>query len=227
MYPVSARHGNGRLAAAVAGTAIILVLTSCTGAPNTPPSSSATAPATTSGTVTSVSTAPGTTASPTVALPVYKPADASGPAQNVPLPVKPPLADEFSKAGIEAFARYWYDTLSYAFETGEMSPLESISDPGCIPCARTKAGVVPWHQEGRWTVGGQMIVDGTQSSFERTPEGFFQAVTSVKQASISYFDADGMLIEKKPPTAAIADIVVAGHRDGHWTAMTVEHLGAN
>ncbi|MBG0741505.1 hypothetical protein IV500_19255 [Paeniglutamicibacter antarcticus] len=175
----------------------------------------------------SAAASPGITPSPTAAIPVYKPADATGPAQNVPLPVKPPLADEFSKAGIEAFARYWYDTLSYAFETGEMSPLESISDPGCIPCARTKAGVAPWHQEGRWTVGGQMIVVGAQSSFEVAPDGTHQVVSSVHQKLISYYRADGTLVESHPETTPAADILIGSYENGKWTAMTVEHLGGS
>lgn len=46
----------------------------------------------------------------------FRPADEHGPGQNVPVPAKPPLADVFSKAGVEAFAGYWYEILSYGFE---------------------------------------------------------------------------------------------------------------
>jgi hypothetical protein len=40
---------------------------------------------------------------------VYKPADAKGRAQNVPVPVKPALADKNTKEGLEAFTKYWYE----------------------------------------------------------------------------------------------------------------------
>ena len=40
--------------------------------------------------------------------PVYKPADAKGRAQNVPVPVKPALADKNTKEGLEAFTKYWF-----------------------------------------------------------------------------------------------------------------------
>ncbi|WP_442951305.1 DUF6318 family protein [Paenarthrobacter sp. Z7-10] len=176
-------------------------------------------------------TAPGTAAvSPTPTpkpTPVYKPADANGPAQNVPLPVKPALADKFSKAGLEAFARYWYQTLSYAFESGDLKPLESVSEAGCIPCARTKTGITPWHQKGRWTVGGQMTVNGAQSTFETAPDGTHQVIASVSQGSISYYQADGTLVETHPSSRPITDILVATYANGQWSALTVEHLGGS
>ena len=43
----------------------------------------------------------------------YKPADASGRAQNVPVPVLPEAAKTETKEGLEAFARYWFELLSY------------------------------------------------------------------------------------------------------------------
>lgn len=117
-------HGSltaARTALTAAALLAALGLSGCSASPKAesqPPSRSGTPPATASATPTSAGTstaAPTATAKPT---PTYKPADANGPAQNVPLPVKPALADKFSKAGIEAFAKYWYATLSYGYETG-------------------------------------------------------------------------------------------------------------
>jgi hypothetical protein len=135
------------------------------------------------------------------------------------------LADEFSKEGIEAFARYWYDTLSFGFETGDLSALETVSDPGCAPCGKTKSGITPWHQEGRWTAGGKMKVNAAQSSFESASDGSYQVIASVTQAAISYYDADGSVVETHPESRPITDILVGRYHDGQWTAITVEHLG--
>ncbi|WP_416430255.1 DUF6318 family protein [Paenarthrobacter nicotinovorans] len=57
----------------------------------------------------------------------YKPADAKGKAENVPVPVMPELAKENSKAGLEAFIGYWYATYSYATETGDLGPWVEIT----------------------------------------------------------------------------------------------------
>ncbi|WP_434617214.1 DUF6318 family protein [Arthrobacter sp. A5] len=156
---------------------------------------------------------------------MYKPADASGPAQNVPLPVKPPLADEFSKAGIEAFARYWYETLSYAYETGDTTPIDAITDPSCTTCANAKEVATGWHEGGRWLVGGKMVVLDIQSTFVLTPSGTYQATSFVKQTALDYYNGDGTLNEATSAAPAIADILVAARQNEVWVALTVEHLG--
>ncbi|WP_427018303.1 DUF6318 family protein [Pseudarthrobacter sp. P1] len=165
---------------------------------------------------------PSGTATPTAA-PVYKPADATGPAQNVPVPVKAALADEFSKAGIEEFSKYWYETLSYAYETGDMSPMEAITDPGCSTCANVKEVVTGWHSEGRWLVGGKMEVFRVQSDYVAQSNGTYQAIAFVQQGGVDYYNADGTIHKSAPTTKPITDIFVARYSDGHWKADVVEH----
>src|SRR5438067_5037897 len=96
--------------------------------------------------------------------PVYKPADAKGRAENVPVPVLPEDAKAKTKEGLEAFARYWYSTLSYAYETGDMKPLEAITSPTCTTCNSVKQSISSWHADGRWLAGGALVVQGTQSA---------------------------------------------------------------
>ncbi|MCQ9166058.1 DUF6318 family protein [Arthrobacter sp. STN4] len=172
--------------------------------------------------------APPTTAAPTASsTPVYKPATANGPAQNVPVPVLPPKAKEFSKAGLEAFATYWYSTLGYAFETGNADPMMKISDAGCETCTSMKNVVIPWHSEGRWIVGGQMFVLSSESSFVEQPDHSYQAITEVRQQQVKFFRADKSLAKNMGVTKAVADIVVAIHDGEQWRALTVEHLAGS
>ena len=85
--------------------AAALTLSGCNsgGDPNSGGTTSPTSTATESAT-------PSATATPTPTA-VYKPADATGRAQNVPVPVLPEVAKTETKEGLEAFARYWYSTL--------------------------------------------------------------------------------------------------------------------
>ncbi len=39
----------------------------------------------------------------------------------MPVPVLPEAAKAETKEGLEAFARYWYSLLNYAYETGDLS----------------------------------------------------------------------------------------------------------
>lgn len=202
--------------AAIAG---LLALTGCTGGAGalSASTSESASPSSTSGSSTPIPT-------PTLQ---YKPADANGPAQNVPLPVKPPLADDFSKEGLEAFARYWYETLSYAYESGDTKPMDAISARECPTCTKTKAVINGWHQDGRWLVGGRITVHGAQSKFVRTPSNDYQVIASVSQGPLDYYNGDGSLNEATPADPPITDIVIATYSNGIWTASTVEHLGGS
>src|SRR5215218_7689958 len=136
----------GAMAFAVAGS---LLLAGCSGgAPADPGTSSPTAAETTSPSAT-----PTPTPTPSA---VYKPADASGPAQNVPVPVLPEVAKTETKEGAEAFAKYWFSVLSYAYETGDVALLESLEPPSCAACQKVKEVIRDWHSEGRRLVGGTL-----------------------------------------------------------------------
>src|SRR5687767_12970289 len=116
----SSISGRVRLTAVSFSAVAALVLSGCSngedpqGTSNAGPSSSASQTA---------MTTPSATATPKP-TPVYKPADAKGRAQNVPVPVLPEAAKKESKAGVVAFAKYWYSTLNFAYETGDFDPLD-------------------------------------------------------------------------------------------------------
>jgi hypothetical protein len=166
-----------------------------------------------------------TSAAPTPApSPVYKPATANGPAQNVPVPVLPAKAKEFSKAGLEAFARYWYSTLGYAFETGDAKPMMAISNPDCKPCTAMKRAVQNNHAADKWIMGGQIVVQSVSGNIDPAPDGSYQTITMVRQEHVKYFNADKSLSEDMGVTTSVADIVITHYVNGHWIADTVEHL---
>jgi hypothetical protein len=114
--------------------------------------------------------------------------------------------------------------LSYAYETGDTQPLESISAPGCPTCDRVKEVVQGWHSEGRWIAGGRMIVEGAQTKFLEVAPKEYQVLIQVRQEPLSYFRADKSLDETTESRPAIGDIMVARYENGRWTARTVEHL---
>src|SRR5918992_1141024 len=109
---MTARTCNSRrfsISMAAAVTVLALSLSACAGGEspggNGSPSS------------VSNSATPSATPTPTPTA-SYKPADANGRAQNVPLPELPEAAKAETKEGLEAFAKYWYALLNFGFETG-------------------------------------------------------------------------------------------------------------
>jgi hypothetical protein len=140
------------------------------------------------------------------------------------VPVLPAKAREFSKAGLEAFATYWYSTLGYAFETGDSKPMMAITDDGCVTCENINGPVGKWYQPGGWIVGGRMAVHSATTSFAKAPDGMYQVVLMTQQRPTSYYNPDKSLRKAYPPAPAQADIFIASFENGRWTAQTVEKL---
>lgn len=143
------------------------------------------------------SVTPSATPTPTPTA-AYKPADATGPAQNVPVPVLPEVAKTETKEGLEAFVGYWYAALSYAYETGDTRNLEGLSGPGCVFCAGLGDGVKEAFEGGRWITGGRIETPAIMATIEPGTQPF--AVIQVLQQAIEIRNPDGSLYQA--PTAA-------------------------
>ncbi|MFJ6077228.1 DUF6318 family protein [Pseudarthrobacter sp. NPDC092419] len=195
----------GRIAV-VAGAA--LLLGGCAGAAPEPAAS----PDTTQSGTTSVSVSPTATAT---AMPAYKPASAKGPAQNVPLPVLPAVAKTETKEGLEAFTKYWFAVLSYAYETGDVELLKGVSGPDCAFCNGLVKNVSNAWKDDKWISGGRVKTPAvTGRALENEP---WQATVQVMQDEISIHNPDGTLTQD--PTKAInvgSQVVATFGRDG-WT----------
>ncbi|MET3904724.1 hypothetical protein ABIE35_003307 [Paenarthrobacter sp. 4246] len=184
---------------------LALLLTGCQGGttPSAPPSepSSTTASPTTSASVPAASATP--ESPPTSA--VYKPADAKGKAENVPVPVMPELAKENSKAGLEAFIGYWYAVKNYANQTGELSVLSTLSSTGCQLCGHMQKAAVDSYRDGRWIAGGTLHLATVEMDWDADTSPHLSRAQVIQDA-ISYYNADGT--EGRPSDAATNDTFV-------------------
>jgi len=186
----------------VVGVGVLVLLSGCAGGstPGVSPSESSSTTASPTSTV-SVPTVSATPA----ASPVYKPADATGKAQNVPVPVMPELAKENSKAGLEAFIGYYYAVGNYANETGDISVLGTLSTPECKACAYFQKASTDSYKNGRWMVGGHMDVPAMEVEWDSRTTSTVVRVQVIQDA-ISYRNADGS--EGRAPEAATNDAFV-------------------
>ncbi|MFE4541417.1 DUF6318 family protein [Arthrobacter sp. NPDC056727] len=202
----------------------VLALTGCSGGgdPQAGPTASAVAsPAqTASG---SASASPSAAPTPTL---VYKPADAKGRAQNVPVPVLPNAAARETKESLIAFAKYWYTTLNFAYETGNFGPLDKITAPTCALCQKVRPGIVEWNSKGRWISGGLVKANGAFSEFVKSSSGDYQVTTQLEQSAGALHKADASIEKSVPGSQVLADIMVVRFVDGHWKAVNVDRLGA-
>lgn len=157
---------------------------------------------------------------------VYRPASADGPAENVPVPKLPKAARERSERGLKAFVKYWYETLSYAYETGDLGPLHDASGSQCAGCQRVDETISEWHAEGKWLSGGKLLVVGSViERFRPGPDRTYQVLTQVDQEPIHFYLADGTLKQQTKHDTGIIDVMNAEYADGRWTARNVEGMG--
>ncbi|WP_397427593.1 DUF6318 family protein [Pseudarthrobacter sp. NS4] len=201
-----------RSSAVVFVLAASLAVAGCAGgAPADPGTSS---PAATEST--SPNASPSPTATPSAP---YKPADASGPAQNVPVPVLPEVAKTETKEGAEAFAKYWFNMLSYSYETGDVSNFESLEPPSCVACQTVKEVIVSWHSDGRWLVGGKLSTPVTNTTFVKGQDGRYQVAVQVHQEPLSYMRADGTVARTDPPAPDQGNLLFLAYENGAWSAV--------
>lgn len=198
-----------RYSAAAVFAASALVLTACNGGGN-PPGNDPTSPSASE--TTSATPTPSTTPTPSA---VYKPADAKGKAQNVPVPVLPEAAKAETKEGLEAFAKYWYSTLSYAYETGDTSFLESSSGPECVFCHGLKRAVESAWLDGKWVEGG--TIETPSISVQFSPGTASQVTIQVLQQQIGIRKPDGSLYQEPTQPTNTGSQATATYGAKGWT----------
>ena len=197
-------------------TASALLLTGCNsgGDPN-------------SGGTSSASPTASSTASPSptpTATAAYVPASASGRAQNVPVPVLPEVAKTETKEGLEAFARYWFQLLSYGYETGDATQISALTSSDCAMCERAKEVQQGWHSDGRWLEGGRVSTPAVTTNFRISADGNYQVAVQVSQEAMSYHNEDGSVDSSDPKTADSGSLMLVVFKDGSWFVNTIEPI---
>jgi ketosteroid isomerase-like protein len=196
---------------AVAGLAVaasLLLTTACNNGGSSPGATPVTeAPSA------SVASTPTPTPSPT---PSYKPADASGRAQNVPVPVLPEEAKAETKEGLEAFARYWFAQLNFAYETGRLGGLDSVTAPDCAFCTNITRALATNYEGDRWLAGGRIETPSISTTYTPQADGDYQIIVQVQQASITYHRAGGTEFRTSTPPSDTGNVMLAAFKNGQW-----------
>lgn len=200
----TSRRSRMHLVAALAASALLLTGCNSGGTPGDPDTASPSASATVS---------PSATPTPTVTA-AYVPASAQGRAQNVPVPVLPEVAKTETKEGLEAFVSYWYSALSYAYETGDATPLQAVSGPNCVFCTGLQDGLVTAWNDGRWVVGG--IIETPVINGHLSPGSPSQVTVQVLQAQTEIRKADGGLYQDPRQATNSASQATATFGSNGW-----------
>ncbi|MCU1436220.1 MAG: hypothetical protein JWR71_2945 [Pseudarthrobacter sp.] len=205
-----------RLHFVAVATGVALVLTGC---------NTGSDPGATDTTSASATQVPSPSATPTpTATPAYVPASASGRAQNVPVPVLPEVAKTETKEGLEAFARYWYEALSYAYETGDLNLVTAVTGSSCANCDTARGVITNWYVEGRWLEGGKIQTPAVETTFKVAADGSYQVIAQVQQSQLRAYKADGSVSDTIVPPSDIAQIFIATYAPTGWQLVDAQRL---
>jgi hypothetical protein len=163
------------------------------------------------------------TATPTPtpsATPEYKSASADGPAENVPVPKFDAESNEETKEGLDAFARHWYAMLNYAYESGDLEPLQNITGDGCERCDIVYKGIEEWTKKGRWSVGGDVQILQISENFAADDAGIYQLPVQIKRNSAAVYE-NGNKDSSEPASSPTVDLFMAKFEKSGWVAHDV------
>lgn len=150
------------------------------------------------------------------ATPEPSPASSLGPAANLPVPVKPALADENSKEGLEAFTKYWFELFSYGYATNDWSHFDEVTDPGCGTCANVTGAVNQIYDSGGWVVGAQSEVNEYSTDFRTNTQGSVSSFVQVVQGRTRTFNSDGTLHGEDPEKEPRVSVTFALYEQNEW-----------
>jgi len=137
-------------------------------------------------------------------------------------PTLPPEAAERTAAGAEAFVRFWFEQLEYAYATGDTRQLSALSDPECRSCAELIRRVNQTYGEGRLVRGFSVDV---VSSAAPPPNDFGSEVSfQLEEAGYETVEVDGSVVETVAPTEPRSAVFFAKWGSGSWLAFDIAKM---
>ncbi len=118
------------------------------------------------------------------------------PSSSTPPVLKPPEADQATREGAAAFARFWFDVLNTALATVDADTLSQISEPGCETCQNYIGSLDRSASAGEHYKGGTFIVKDVVTAPEVGLGASVLVNYDVTEALV--YDRSGSLIETIP-----------------------------
>lgn len=173
--------GTRNIACAALFAACSIALVACDLSPSAPPSAT---PSQSQGNE-SGAASPSDSPSPSPsASKLYKPATAQSPAQNVPVPKFPELANENSENGAASFAEYYFDLINYLVESNDSAPLKKVTSRACEICGKSLIDPAARAQiSGKWQVGGRhefMVLDSYLSTKNKAAVSLIYSISEAE-----------------------------------------------
>lgn len=134
-------------------------------------------------------------------------------------PVMPELATQQTPEGAVAFAEWWFDTLNYAFSTGDTQPLREVSPEGCGTCDNVIADVDSIYGRSSLLEGGEIIVITAFAPDGQPDPARIEVLLRIDQAEATEITSSGARVAFSD--AGTTSFTFRALWDGGWVAAGV------
>ncbi|WP_088286949.1 DUF6318 family protein [Kineosporia sp. A_224] len=164
---------------------------------------------------TSGDSTPGQTAtSSSVAESSVDPTSSQSPVERAVIVPFPLAAKQRSKAGAEAFYRYFMALYNYSYDSLDPGPLLAVSDTACKFCLSVKKNVEAAKSRGQTFRGGAVEIESLVSAADDDGAAYVMNVLLSQKASDT-LDASGVVQESQPAKATQMQARVVW-QSGRW-----------
>jgi hypothetical protein len=138
----------------------------------------------------------------------------------MPAPSAIAIAREHSQRGAAEYVRYWFQTLNYATQTGDISPLRQASEPTCKACDAAITAVRDSYGDGGYMQGGTYTVRAVTSEEFGLDDQPMLSV-SFDRTSRSGLGPDGQVRDSLPAASFVSCQVTLAWTGQTWKVATI------
>ncbi|WP_143588191.1 DUF6318 family protein [Tersicoccus phoenicis] len=148
---------------------------------------------------------------------------AKGPARNLPKPTMPAAAKQKTEAGLRAYAGYWVQALSYAYENNDTKPVRSVSNKECVDCISLYDSIDTNVPAGGWAAGGKLsnhlqLRDG----FVPDINGQYVVIVRIDQAPYVTYTSSGKIASRSSGVNDLFFLLAIEYRGTSWSLINYD-----
>lgn len=129
-------------------------------------------------------------------------------------PELPEAAKVLDRPGAEAFVRHYFGLVNYANATGDTTPMDVITNPGCLNCPSVAERARSLNADGSRLEGGEIVVQAAVAA--PVEDGTTAVSTVLQQQPGRVVDQSGTMVQDlpAPPKESLSVYVVIA--DDQW-----------
>jgi hypothetical protein len=141
-----------------------------------------------------------------------------------PTQAAPPLPDaatEQTPEGAVAFTEWWFETLNYAYATGDTDPLAEASIEGCETCETAVENIASVYEQGGLIEGGEVLLTSALAPPGQSDPSRIEVSVLLDQAEANEVTAVGDVVPFFGSEDAVAVTMLAFWDGDSWGAAGV------